>query len=394
MMGDESKPVSNAPAQGIRAGARSAPPLRVYLLAGLPTEAVRWGFERACELLPIVPLDALADIVLEAVPRIGVLLPPFVEPSLIVESWEQCDFLSDRFGRPARVAGVSTFVDVDQVLRQLTSADPLSRHGWARGRLDGRTVADILVGQIESATHLALVGTGSGQDPLDRCLAALNPTASRSPLRTASRLDLRGLAAALDSSARGGRGPGGEPERAGPPDQLRSGAPAARSLPVVPPWLQLLRGERDPAPESGLLLYRRARPFDPPRLRRWLADPPKELVRGKGHVWLASELDRSFGYSCAGSVHRLFPAGRWWASCADGAWPSSSGQRRRLLERWHPRFGDRRQEIVFAGVDLDPDRLCAGLDACLVPEEALDASLPASSKECPEPLSPSIARIH
>ncbi|MGH0034488.1 MAG: GTP-binding protein [Myxococcota bacterium] len=164
----------------------------------------------------------------------------------------------------------------------------------------------------------------------------------------------------------------------------------------MPPWLKVLQGELDPSPGSGLLVYRRPRPFDPNRLRAWLANPPGELVRGKGHVWLAGEPDQSFGYSCAGSVHRLFPAGRWWASYAAGTWPSCTAQRRRLLERWHPRFGDRRQDLVFVGVDLDldPDRLCAGLDACLLAEEGIGDGLHGSWEEPCEPLSKPGTRLH
>ncbi len=365
-MGDESRRVSSAHAEGLDTSAHPDPSLRVHLLAGLPTEAVRWGFERVHELMPVARLDALADVVVGDAARIGVLLPPFVEPSQVVESWEDCDFLPVRFGRPAHLAGVWTFVDVARVVDHLASADPLSLRGWGRGDLDGRTVADIVVGQIESATHLVLVGADPVSDSFARRLGVLNPGAARIPFRNGSHLD---------------------------PTKLAD-APAARSVRVVPPWLEVLRGESDPTPSSDLLVYRRARPFDPTRLGDWLADPPGELVRGKGHVWLASEPDQSFGYSCAGAVHRLFRAGRWWASCADAAWPSCTAQRRRLLERWHPRFGDRRQELVFAGVDLDRDRLCAGLDACLVSEDALDAALHASGAEVSRTPSTPRARLH
>ncbi len=382
-MGGESRRISSKHAEGLGASAHPDPSLGVHLLAGLPTEAVRWGFEQACDTIPVVPLDALADVVGGDATRIGVLLPPFVEPSLVVESWEDCGFLPYRFGRPAHIAGVWTFVDVDRVVDHLASAAPLSGHGWGRGDLDRRSVADILVGQIESATHLVLVGATPVSGSFARRLTVLNPGASRIPLRTGSRLDLTGLAAALGSDERGDQGRGGEPGRGYCPGPTRSETQAARSARVVPPWLEVLQGGGDPAPRSDLLVYRRARPFDPTHLCDWLANPPGGLVRGKGHVWLASEPDRSFGYSCAGSVHRLFPAGRWWASHGDGVWPSCTAQRERLLERWHPRFGDRRQELVFAGVDLDADRLFAGLDGCLLKEGAIDGALHSSRAEGP-----------
>jgi len=340
-----------------RSGAPSTASLGVHLLAGLPTEAVRWGFERAGELLPAVPLEALADAAVADERRIAVLLPPFVEPSFLVGSWEECGFLPDCVGRPAHVASVSTFVDLGHVEDHLASASPLAQRGWGRSGLDGRTVADIAVDQVESATHLVLVGEAGVSDWISRCLTVLNPTATRTLLR-------RGAVLRLD-------------------------APTPPSIRVVPPWLETLQGDRDPGPGAGVFGYRRARPFDARRFADWLADPPRGLVRGKGQVWFATEPDRCFGYSCAGSVHRLFPAGRWWASLAEGAWPDCDFQRRRLLARWHPRFGDRRQELVFASVELDRGRVCASLDACLLPDgslgDVLDRSRAGDSGSPPGP---------
>ncbi len=340
---DDARRVTPALVEPPGANSDRNPSLGVHLLAGLPTEAVRWGFERAEKGMTVVPLHALADAVVADARRIGVLLPPFAEPSLLVESWEECGFLPDCLGRAAHLASVSTFVDLDHFVDHLASTAPLSLHGWGQSDLDVRTIADILVGQIESATHLVLVGETHVSDAIARCLTVLNPGASRTSLPRGSGLDLPAL--------------------------------SARSVQVVPPWLEALHSGCDLAPRPDLLVYRRARPFDPKRFVDWLANPPRDLSRGKGHVWLASEPDRSFGYSCAGSVHRLFPGGRWWASLADGAWPGCDSQRRRLLERWHPRFGDRRQELVFTGVDLDCDRVCSSLDACLLPEERLGDAL-------------------
>ena len=373
---------------------RTEPSLGVHLLAGLPTEVVQWGFERACDLMPVVPMDALGDFDGGRVTQLGVLLPPFVEPSQVVESWEECEFLPHRFGRPAHIAGVSTFIDVDRMAEHLASAAPLSLHGWGRSERDRRTVADLLVEQIEPASHLVLVGVTPLADALARCLGVLNPGAHRIPLRSGSRLELNAFAVALGSDRLGDSARGGVPHREHRPDPMRRDAGVARSAQVVPPWRQALHGEGEPSPDSGVFVYRRARPFDPRRFGDWLANPPRDLVRGKGQVWISSDATRSYGYSCAGSVHRLFPGGRWWASCTDGQWPNCPSQRRRLLERWHPRFGDRRQEIAFVGVDLDCGRLRAELDACLLAEKSIrDALHPLQGDGWEAPSSPS-PRLH
>ncbi len=353
--------------------------LRVHLLSGLPTGAVRRGFRQAGEGMPVVPLDALGDAAAARSKRVGILLPPFVEPSLLLQGWEECDFLSSRFDGPAHVAGVATFVDVDEAAGQLASKDSLARRGWGRNDRDGRSVAEAAVEQIESATHLVLVGGGGLSDPLSRLLDLLNPHACRIAVGGGPTLDVSALSVTPD----GGRSRGRHQTQ-----------PAAHGVRVVPPWMEALEQERDPATRPGLLVYRRAHPFDPKRFRDWLASPPRNLVRGKGHVWLAGEPDHSFLYSCAGPVHRLSPGNRWWASCGEGAWPTCATHRRRLLDRWHPRFGDRCQELVFAATDLDRARLCADLDACLVPDHAIDEALRPSTLQGPTTRPMPRARLH
>ena len=328
----------------------------VHLLGGLPTESVSVGFDRIREVLPIESFAGFIEPTADEWGQKGVLLPPHIETSQIVEEWEACDYLANRFGGGAHIGNVLTLVDSELVGSQLDSADPISSFGWGRSPRDVRTVADIAVGQIESATHLVLAGSPRSRDSVLRVLRVLNPSAATLALDDAQDADLRELVTCSRGAGRNGR--------------------AAASARIVPPWLDLLQAESAAPRESSRFLYRRSRPFDPERFGEWIADPPRELVRGKGKVWLANRCDDAFGYSCAGSVHRVFAAGRWWASCGGSTWPACDEERRRLLDRWHPRFGDRRQEIAFVGVDLDPERLCSALDSCLVSgEEALDAVL-------------------
>jgi G3E family GTPase len=338
--------------------------LAVHLLSGLPTPVNEATLATLRADLGIVALGEAPDRDLARAGEVGIRLPPHVEPGVVVESWEDGAYLSDLFGRPARLASVVTLIDPDATIELLESTGSLAERGWGRNAFDVRTVADLAVEQIEAATHLWISGHGSRGEELARRLELLNPSADRVGLEAgAFRERIRHEGRSSASPAKQG---------------ALDAAPADRSIRVVPAWLELLRGdpaEAHAADRPGHFVYRRSRPFDPERLGEWFAAPPRGLVRGKGRIWLASHWDESFGYSCAGPVHRLFGAGGWWAARADGAWPTCPTQQRDLLARWHPRFGDRRQELVLVGLDLDREAVGASLDACLVADETLERGL-------------------
>jgi len=319
----------------------------VHLLAGLPYAGQRslWSL-----LARSAPVFFLAEGPKSRFPEAGpvfVVVPPYAEPGALVEAWRDEAFLSHWLGRPGRLGSVTAVIDGQRLEGDLRSTARLAERGWAASPLDRRSVADLVVEQIEAASRLVLLA--ESPSPLDRWLRVLNPGAS---LVTCGG-DEGALVETLVSG--GGCSVSGRGEAPDAPD-------------LAAPWLRALRGE--PAWPEGFadgvcVVYERTCPFDGERFLRWLETPREGVLRGKGRFWLREDWDRCFGYSCAGAVQRTFAAGSWWASTPSGRWPECPVHRRRLLEAWHPVFGDRRQELAFVGVGLDPAAVVESLDACL-----------------------------
>jgi G3E family GTPase len=70
--------------------------------------------------------------------------------------------------------------------------------------------------------------------------------------------------------------------------------------------------------------------------------------------------------SIAGKILRNDYIGKWWAEIlADGE--ATGAEVPDIVEKnWHPELGDRRQELVFIGIDLDRKALSERLRQCEV----------------------------
>lgn len=119
-------------------------------------------------------------------------------------------------------------------------------------------------------------------------------------------------------------------------------------------------------------VFRDHRPFDPELLWDYLNFRyPGSIIRAKGLFWLASRPNDAINFSQAGGSSRLERAGVWWASIPEeerAFYPAYEQNKDYIHSRWSKDWGDRINEIVFIGQEMDKEGISRDLQACLVPD--------------------------
>jgi G3E family GTPase len=268
-----------------------------------------------------------------------------------------------------------TVVDAFNFLRDYGSSDYLADRGETAGEGDHRSVVDLLIEQVEFADVIVLnkADLVSAQEMarLRAILSAINPQARL--------IEAQHGAAPLDAIFDTGLY---DPQRAA----------------LAPGWQKALIGEVVPETEEfGIsnFVYRADRPFDPTKLHYWFRTEWPGVLRSKGFFWLATQHDRVASWSQAGPSTRVEIAGRWWATAPKSAWPDDPRWQAAMAKIWRPRYGDRRQEIVLIGQNMDRRALEAGFDACLLSKAQFALGPQAWAKlSDPFPASPQGAPAH
>ncbi|MEM8776492.1 MAG: GTP-binding protein, partial [Pseudomonadota bacterium] len=139
-----------------------------------------------------------------------------------------------------------------------------------------------------------------------------------------------------------------------------------------PMWAKELYGFADHTPETeeyGVVsyVYRARQPFIPEKILAFLNGELPGVIRAKGHLWIATRPDWVAEYSLAGTLSSVKPMGTWWASVPEERWPEHRSVLEYIKQNWSEPWGDRRQELVFIGADIDWPTMKDKLDACLVP---------------------------
>ena len=289
------------------------------------------------------------------------------EPLPVAETFTFTDADGRSLSDVARLDTMVTVVDARSFFREYAQADDLRARGAALSPDDDRTVTDLLVDQVEFADVLVLnkcdlVGAEEARE-VEGALRRLNPAAKviRAE-RGAVPLDVIFDTGLFDF------------ERA----QQAAG------------WLATLRGEaRSEADTYGIssFVYRARRPFHPARFWDATGATWPGVLRSKGFFWLATRMDDVGVWSQAGGACRFEYGGQWLASAPREQWPDDPEVVREAEARWEEPWGDRRQEIVIIGQDLDHAALTAMLDAALLTDAEM-AKGPARWAKLRDPIPP------
>jgi len=119
-------------------------------------------------------------------------------------------------------------------------------------------------------------------------------------------------------------------------------------------------------------VFRNPKPFHPERLWKYLNEEyPEGVIRAKGLFWLASRPNDAINFSQAGGSSRLEKAGVWWISMPFQErinYQAFVDNRAFIESKWDKQWGDRTNEIVFIGQDIDKEKMNQELEECLLQE--------------------------
>lgn len=276
------------------------------------------------------------------------------EPLPVAETFTFEDESGRVLGDVARLDTLVTVVDAVNFCVDFDSVEDLRERGIALNEDDDRDVVRLLVDQIEFANVLVISKCDLVDEvrltELEGLLRALNPTA-RVLRATRGSLPVREI---LDT----GR---------------FSQAWAAQHQ----NWLTVPRGQEISETEEygfGSFVYTARRPFHPSRLMEVVESSIfNDIVRSKGLIWLATRHETGGDWSQAGGVFALDPAGHWAAAIPREEWPDDPEFHCDIQDVWVEPWGDRRQELVIIGRNLDRDHVTRTLNDCLLSDEELAA---------------------
>ncbi len=275
------------------------------------------------------------------------------EPLPVAETFTFADEDGSSLSDVAKLDTMVTVVDAVNFLKDYDEAKYLKDTGESLGEEDERSVADLLVDQIEFADVILIsksdLVTNNQIDRLKAILVTLNTHAKIIPISNG---------------------------KVNVDNVLNTNLFDFEKAQQAPGWLKEMRGEHVPETEEygiSSFSYVARRPFDPEKFYNFLHDTKKfgKLIRSKGYFWLCTRPEFVGQWSQAGGIASYGFAGMFWKSIPKKDWPKDEASLAFINKQWVEPFGDMRQELVFIGQKIDKKSMTSALDECLLSDEDL-----------------------
>lgn len=279
------------------------------------------------------------------------------EPLPIAQTFSYADEeLGIDLSKFSRLDTLVTVVDCANFIMDFSTIELLVDRNWTADETDRRTIVNLLTDQIEFANVIlinkidlvernvvemikALIGK---LNPSAKLIETVNSEVDLDEILNTERFD-------FETSAQG----------AG--------------------WIKELENTHVPETDQygiSSFVFRSSKPFHPERFWDFLnIDFPNNILRSKGLCWLAALPDYALNFSQVGGSLKIEKAGVWWASMdlkerlkyADFVENSTE-----ISLRWDENFGDRLNELVFIGQELEIEELIVALENCLLNTKELE----------------------
>jgi G3E family GTPase len=281
------------------------------------------------------------------------------EPMPVAETFTFEDSGGLKLGDVAEIDTLVTVVDGSRFMNELDTLESLRARNWHADPEDQRTISHLLCDQVEFANVIVLnkcdLMSNEDKTQVKALIQKMNPNARL--------IESEFSNVPLDSV-------------------LGTGLFSMSEAEKHEGWLQEARyGEHTPETEEygiGSFAYRATRPFLPHKLDKVLENmlgglqapfDSSNVLRAKGFIWLANCPELQGDFSLAGNHYSLLPGNPWWAEIDKSHWPENL--ERAIAPLWHEPYGDRQQEIVIIGQNLDHEAVCKALNECLVSDDSM-----------------------
>ena len=269
-----------------------------------------------------------------------------------------------KLGDVAQIDTMVSVVDGSRFLSELDSLQSLRERNWQADPDDARTISHLLCDQVEFANVIVLnkcdLMNEDEKKEVKKVISLMNPSATVVE-STYSQVPLSYV--------------------------LGTGLFSMSEAEKNDRWLKEARiGEHTPETvEYGItsFTYRAHKPFYPQKLDNLLmAMLDKEapfdksiILRSKGYVWLATYPDLQGDFSLAGRSFSLVPGNPFWAAIDKEHWPPQL--EKDIAPLWNEPYGDRQQEIVIIGQQMDNELITNAFNQCLLSDDDMRKGLDA-----------------